>query len=159
MTMSKTLAIVILASAGLAACGTGGSKTQLFSQFGLYFNQDDQSASLAYGKPNSDEVGLMLQCAKGSRQVDITDVARSVGAERLVLTSGRQRLDIPVKVSMDESGAPLANTRLPIDAPVLQGFRSSGSMDVRLGSLRYGMSAEHGSASPVAMFFDACENS
>jgi hypothetical protein len=158
MALLRATAMAAMAASGLlAGCGVGGPSVGLFPKFGLYFNQDDQTASLAYGRPNSDDVGLMLQCAKGSRMVELTDVASAGPADRLILVSGPDRTELPVKVRADETGASLAMVRLPSDAPVLQGFRRSGVVEVRLGGASYGLKARPDERSAVANFFTACE--
>ncbi len=147
--------ILILASGGLMA-SCSGSSTGLFPKFGLYFNQDAQGANLAYGEANSDNVGLMLQCDKGSGQVRLTDVAATQPADRLILASGAQRLDVPVRLSQDESGAALAEASIPASDPVMQGFRRSGVMAVKLGASRYGVKARAGEQGAVNQFFAVC---
>lgn len=160
MRMARRMAMAILALAaasGLAGCD--GPRAGLFPQFGLYFNQDGQAANLAYGKANSDEVGVMLQCARGSRRVELTDVAPGKPNEPLVLASGTQRVSLPARLSIDDTGAPLAEATLPVDAPVLQGFRRNGTIAISLGGLRYGLKARREEKAAVSDFFTACERS
>ena len=164
MAHRTAMAGLVVAACGLvASCTPGGpvsqTVSQLFPTFGLYFNQDDQAASLAYGEANSDDVGLMLRCDRGSRQVNLTDVALARPADRLVLTSGPQRMDLPVKLSTDETGASLAEASLPADSPVLQDFRRSGVIAVSLGGSRYGLKAKREEQPAVSQFFAACERS
>ena len=83
MAVKKSIqtAVAACAFAGLAllaACQQDGmsaglSPTQGYS---LHFVDEGDRAKLAYGQANSDNVGLMLECAKGSRNVEISDVAR-----------------------------------------------------------------------------------
>jgi hypothetical protein len=157
--MARRMAMASLALAACGLAGCGGAQSGLFPQFGLYFNQDSQGANLAYGRANSDEVGVMLQCAKGSRQVELTDVAPGKPHEQLVLASGTQRVSLPAKLLIDDTGAPLAEATLSLDAPVLQGFRRSGVIAVSLGGLRYGLKAKRGEQAAVSSFFTACEHS
>ncbi len=129
------------------------------AHFGFYFNQDDQAANLAYGEANSDDVGLMLQCAKGSRQVELTDVAAANANAPFVLASGAQSAVLAAKLSIDESGAALAEAMLPLNSPVLQGFRRSGVIAVSLGRSHYGLKARREERAAVSDFFSACERS
>jgi hypothetical protein len=152
-----TIAGLVFAAGALAGCSS--PQTGLFPQFGLYFNQDDQAADLAYGRANSDDVAVMLQCAKGSRQVQLTDVAPAKPHERLELTSGTQRMSLPARLWIDDTGAPLAQAILPMDAPVLRDFRRSGTIAVSLGGLRYGLKARRDEQDAVSRFFTACERS
>ena len=127
-----------------------------FSKLGLYFNQDDQGANLAYGEANSDNVDVMLQCAKGSRKVQLMDVASAKPNEQLVLASGAQKAELAATVSTDETGVTLAEATLPVDAPVLQGFRRSGKIAVSLGGAHYGVKARRNEQAAVSSFFTAC---
>ena len=151
-----------MAAAGAASvllAGCNGQTPWTVAHIGLYFNQDDQAANLAYGEPNSDDVGLMLQCAKGSHEVELTDIAPASSDASLVLASGAQRTVIPAKLSIDDSGAPLAQASLPVSSPVLQDFRRSGAMAVSLGRSRYGLQARREEKAAVSDFFSACERS
>jgi hypothetical protein len=153
------MALVALGLTALGLAGCSGQGTGLIPRFGLYFNQDSQGADLAYGEANSDNVGVMLQCAKGSRTVELTDVARSGLRGPLVLVSGSQQVSVPAQLLVDDTGEAVAKATLPLDAPVLQGFRRSGAIAVSLGGLRYGLKARRAEEAAVSSFFTACERS
>jgi hypothetical protein len=158
MRLRKAMTIAAMVAGGLGSgCSLSRPAAGLLPKFGLYFNQDGQTASLAYGRANSDDVSLMLACGKGSREVKVTNVAGTERADRLTLVSGPQRLEVPVKVRKDESGAYLAEARLPSSAPVLQSFRRSGAVAVSLGGAHYGLQATGDERSAVANFFAACD--
>lgn len=159
MALRLTMTVMALTASSLILAGCDGSSVFAPAHFGFYFNQDGQDANLAYGEAESDNVGLMLQCSKGSRQVQLTDVASAKADAQLVLVSGAQRLAVAAKQSTDQTGAPLAQAALPIDAPVLQGFRDSGVMAVNLGRSHYGLRAKHEEKTAVMRFFSACETS
>ncbi|HUO21031.1 MAG TPA: hypothetical protein VMU59_00760 [Caulobacteraceae bacterium] len=154
-----TMTATALAATGLLLCACDGSSAWAPARLGFYFNQDGQDANLAYGAANSDDVGLMLQCAKGSHEVELTDVASAKDDASLVLASGDRRLVAPARISVDETGAPLAQTDLPVDSPVLQGFRDSGAIAVSLGRSHYALRARREEAAAVSSFFSACEKS
>ncbi len=63
---------------GLSACGHDqvSPELSLGPAFGLFYNDQGASVSLAYGQANSDDVALMLSCAKRSGKVDVSDVVR-----------------------------------------------------------------------------------
>jgi hypothetical protein len=159
MTLRLTMTATALAASALFVAGCDGSSAFAPTHFGFYFNQDGPDANLAYGEADSDDVGLMLQCSKGSRQVQLTDVASAKADAQLVLVSGAERLTIPARQSLDETGVPLAQAALPIDAPVLRGFRNSGEMAVNLGPSHYGLRARREDKAAVTDFFAACEKS
>jgi len=159
MTLRLAMTATVLAAGGLFLAGCDGPSAFAPTHFGFYFNQDGPDANLAYGEAQSDNVGLMLQCSKGSRQVQLTDVASAKPEARLVLTSGGQRLALSAKQTIDPTGASLAQAALPLDAPVLRGFRDSGEMAVNLGPSHYGLRARHEEKAAVMSFFTACEKS
>ena len=136
MSLRSTMTVLALGGCALAMVGCSGSGTSLFPKFGLYFNQDAQAANLAYGEANSDDVGVMMQCERGS-----------------------QHQVLPAKLSMDETGASLAEATLPLNAPVLQDFRRNGKIAVSLGGARYGVRARQTEKAAVSSFFSACEKS
>lgn len=133
---------------------------RLSSQTGFFFNDNGDSAGLAYGVANSDAVDLMLECAKGARQVNIIDAAHP-GARRdqpITLISGDARSDLPTRVERDEEqGQTLASGRATTDSPVLIAFRRSGRMTVKLGARARTYTATPGELISVAQFFAACD--
>jgi hypothetical protein len=127
---------------------------------GFFFNDDGDSAALAYGRANTDDVALMLQCEKGARRVDIIDAAHP-GARKgqgLTLISDGARSDLPTRVEPDEErGALLASGLAPTDAPALIAFRKTGRMAVKLGDRAQLYAATPAELISVARFFAACE--
>jgi hypothetical protein len=161
--MLRKLALVISA-AGLAAaltgCGhdqkTAAVETRLAPGFGFYYSDEGASAKLAYGEANSDNVGLMLQCARGSRLVEVSDVVRSSPARMLTLASAGQRTDLAADVQAGE-GSPIVVARAPSASPALAAFRSSGRIEVAYAGLRYAIAASPQERPRVERFFSACD--
>lgn len=133
---------------------------QLSSATGFFFNDNGDSAGLAYGVANSDAVDLMLECDKGRRRVDIIDAAHP-GARKdqpITLISGGTRSDLPTQVERDEErGQALARGKAATDSPVLIAFRKSGRMTVKLGARERAYAATPGELVSVARFFAVCE--
>ena len=144
----------------LIACGHDHVTTAaagLGPSFGLFYNDQGSTVSLAYGQANSDDVALMLQCAKHSGKVDVTDTVRGPGGKTLVLASAGRTSQLAAKLQASESDAPLlllAHADLADGA--LQGFRRSGRINVAYGSVRYGLQASGGERAGLAQFFSAC---
>jgi hypothetical protein len=124
--------------------------------FGLYFTDEGRSAKLAYGEPNSDNVGLMMECAKGSRQVKLTDVVRSTSAPSLILVSEGRRSELKAAVEPG-AGHSIYTANAPAAAPALAGFRRSGKIEVGYAGLRYGIAAKPNERPGVERFFAACD--
>ena len=122
--------------------------------FGLHYVDTGGAAKLAYGKANSDNVGLMLECDKGSKVVEISDVARDGNA--LVLTSAGQRSEFGGEIASGP-GAPVLMATAATDAPALKAFRDTGKVEVGAGGLRYDVNANAAERASVELFFNACE--
>jgi hypothetical protein len=153
-------AIVTGAALTAAACGQdtrqAGYTTTLPASFGLFYLDEGPSAKLAYGEANSDNVGLMLQCAKGSRMVEVTDAVRSSPAPTLTLASAGKSAALKAEVQSGE-GAAIVTAKTPSTSPVLAGFRQSGKIEVSYAGLRYGVAAKPQERASVERFFTACE--
>ena len=124
--------------------------------YGFFYVDEGPSAKLAYGEAQSDNVGLMLECAKGSRQVEITDAVRSAPAPVLTLISAGARTDFKADMQSAD-GPPIVVAHAPSAAPVLAGFRHSGRIEVAYAGLRYGVTAKPDERASVEQFFTACE--
>lgn len=144
----------------VAACTSGGDRqapvAAMPASFGLFFLDEGPSAKLAYGQANSDNVGLMLECAKGSRMVKLTDVVRSNTAPTMTLVSAGRTSALKTVVETGP-GAGVFTASAPSASPALAGFRSSGKMDVSYAGLRYGIAAKANERMGIEKFFSACE--
>jgi hypothetical protein len=153
--------IVGVSILGLAACMQERQEAKLAPQpapsgFGLFYMDEGASVKLAYGAPNSDDVGFMMQCAKGSRRVEITDVAR-VGAPPNLTLNAQGRAAALRAVLVDGAGTSILVARTAADTPPLQAFRRSGRIDVVYAGKRYGVTASAAEKVGVERFFSACE--
>ncbi len=63
-------------------------------QKGFFLSEEGGAAKLAYGVADSDDVGLMLECAKGSGTVQVSDQSRSNPAPQLILASERRPFEL-----------------------------------------------------------------
>ena len=160
MLRKLALSPALTGAAAPAGCGheqrTAQVETTIAPGFGFYYLDEGPSAKLAYGEANSDNVGLMLQCARGSRMVEVSDVVRSAPARTLTLVSAGQRSDLDAQVQPGE-GQPLVVAHAPSAAPVLSAFRRSGRMEVSYAGLRYSVAAKPQEQPSVERFFSACE--
>lgn len=151
--------LVFVAGVGtLAACGYDSQKAALNAApgFGLYYNDAGQTASLAYGQPNSDNVALMLECAKGSGRVQVSDAARTGPVPQIVLASSGMKSTLAARMEASE-GPPVLVADAGTASPALAAFRRTGRIDVAYGDVRYGVSADRAEQGRVAKFFAACE--
>jgi hypothetical protein len=156
-TQVLAVASVVAGMAFLAACQQDGVSAGLSptAGYGLHFMDEGDYAKLAYGQANSDDVGLMLECAKGSRSIEISDVAR--GSEnRLRLQSGAARSDFGGEI-VPGPGANIVTATGAPDAPALRAFRDTGRIEVEHGGRRYGVTATPAEQVDVKRFFAMCE--
>ena len=153
-------ATLLTSSALFAGCTHEDSgsalQTTMPAEFGFHYLDEGPSAKLAYGQANSDNVGLMLQCAKGSRTVEVSDMVRSESAPTMTLASAGQRSDVAMKVEPGP-GAAIATGRTSATTPALLGFRKSGRIEVTYAGLKYGMAAKPQERPNVERFFSACD--
>lgn len=161
MLRKLTLAAVLVGSTILLGCsheqgGTARVETTLPPGYGFHYLDEGDSAKLAYGQANSDNVGLMLQCAKGSRMVEVSDLVRSNSAPTMTLASGGQKSDMKVDVQPGP-GAAVAVGRTALASPALAGFRKSGQMEVSYAGLHYTVAAKPQDRPTLDRFFSACE--
>ncbi len=155
MALSRSAAALSLAALALAACSHDRPQAGLSDGMGLYFNSSGATATLAYGRASSDDVGLVLQCQAGSRSVEVSDVARSAGAQGLTLTSGRARTSLPARVD-SSTGQPTLWASTDAGAPVLKAFQETGRIGVSTGGARYTVVASPSEMDGVRAFFRAC---
>ena len=144
---------------GLSACGHDqvSPELSLGPAFGLFYNDQGASVSLAYGQANSDDVALMLSCAKRSGKVDVSDVVRDSRGGRLILASDGRKTELDARLQTSESDAPrLIVAQTDMGAQALQGFRRSGRINVAYGAVHYGLKASQGERAGVEQFFSAC---
>lgn len=149
---------VFIAGVGvLAACGYDDHRAELkgAGSYGLYYNDAGPTASLAYGQPNSDNVALMLECAKRSGRVQVSDAARTGPVPQLVLASGSARSTLAARMEAAE-GPPVLVADAGVASPALEGFRRTGKINVAYGDVRYGVAADGREKAEVARFFAVC---
>jgi hypothetical protein len=150
------------ACVALGGCFTGSDPApklapQAAGGFGLFFQDEGSDVKLAYGVANSDDVGLMLECAKGSGAVQITDVARDQGPPSLLLVSSQGNSVLATSLQPNPEGqAPLLSAETSVGSPALAAFRRGGNLEVRNSGFRYLISATNAERLAVAQFFAAC---
>jgi hypothetical protein len=148
-----------LGAVALAGCGHDDTRAAMTlteaPAYGLFFNDTGETASLAYGEAQSDNVSLMLECEKGSGRVQVSDIARGAGPARLVLASGRRTSELGGKLEASDGPAVLV-AEAPLAADALQGFRRTGKLTVTQGEARYGVAASGPERDEVQLFFTAC---
>jgi hypothetical protein len=152
------MTVVLGFSAGaLAGCQheRGPLTLASLSGFGLHLVDEGDHMKLAYGQSNSDNIGLMLECAKGSRRIAVSDLQRR-GDDRVIrLASGEARSELRGEVQEFEGVKLLLANARPSEA-ALEGFRKTGKLNVANGGVSYAVTASASEQTAVERFFSAC---
>ena len=150
---SRTLA---LAALGLAAALAGCAHEKQAST-GLqwaYVSDDAAEPRLAYGRPNSDDVVMMIRCQPGRDQIDLAIAGLSDA--QLVLASGRTQSRFDAARVEDPMSGDLLEARGKSSAAALAGFRKSGDLALLANGQRHSLAATVADRDQVKAFFKAC---
>jgi hypothetical protein len=148
-------AIIAATLAGLALSGCASAPTAQLSDFAWsYAENPGEGAKLAYGRPQSDEVLLMMTCAPGS-QVLLS--AAAVNNARVMLTSGDATTSLDGVVAESFDGQGYIEVATSSRGPALREFRRSGDLTMTSGSRRFPMAALDADRPAVRRFFNACD--
>lgn len=147
----------MVVTALLAAClaGCAYEKAGADGYRWSYLEGGAEVPRLAYGRPDSDDVALMISCLPGRDQVDVSATGLSGG--EIVLASGPAESRFPaarVEDALDEAG--LLEARGRADAPALEGFRTSGDLALLVQGQRHSLAAGTADRGYVKAFFKAC---
>jgi hypothetical protein len=160
MRMLLALSAAAAGAGVLAACTHELATISLNPDYRLGFDDKGESVALYYGVPNSDDLSLMLECAKGSGQIELTETARSRSTTVITLTAASQKTRVPVRFDpegQDGSNDPTVVTgHLALAAPALVAFRRSGVMEVADGHGRYVITTDARAKAAVERFFKTC---
>lgn len=154
--MASRIAPVI--ALGLLAAGLAGCAHEKVRQDGYhwsYLEPGQDAPRLAYGRPNSDDVALMISCSPGQDRVDVSAMGLSGG--EIVLASGRAEsrfVAAQVDDVMAEGG--VLEARGKTSAPALAAFRKSGDLALLTRGERHSLAASPADRGHVQAFFKAC---
>jgi hypothetical protein len=154
----KRLKFLLAAGAGavlLAACTHEIASLSLNPNYRLGYDDKGETVALAYGLPNSDDLALMLECPKGTGQIELTDAALDKGVRQIVLSSDGKKTAVAVHPE-DGVGDQVLAGRLALTAPALEGFRRTGVLQVSGGKGRYSVNFASGGRAGVERFFRVC---
>ncbi|MCI3134891.1 hypothetical protein [Phenylobacterium aquaticum] len=128
MTAARRLPLLaaLSLSALLAACATTPPPKPLSQGRGAWSfapANRSESAKLAYGIPNSDDVGLMLLCAQPRVKIWMSQPA-AAPPKKIALRSGKAHGVYPLA----PEGEALLQATMPAADPVLDAFAASGEL-------------------------------
>lgn len=149
-------AVIAAIAAGLVLGGCANTPISAPSDYAWSFSDEPgDGAKLAFGKPQSDEVVLMMVCG-GHQQVDLS--AAGLASDRLTLTSGAASTALrgAVDQGLDGEGG-LVETSLPSRDAALRGFQQSGALQLTSGGRVLDLAADDAGRPAVRAFFTACQ--
>lgn len=151
--MSRTLAMICLFSAfGLGSC-VSAPEAPGFAW--SYQNDAGEGPKLAYGAPASDNVVLMMTCAPGSEQVNVSLMGGSPhGGLTLVSGDARQQLrgDVVASSGMGQTLEVSTHSR---SGPLAR-FAGTGNLSLVDRGHTVILNAAPSERARVASFFEAC---
>ena len=118
---------------------------------------DDEAVRLTYGRDESDDVWVSLNCASGSGMIDVEQYLAFEGDPRIALESGGDTESWPARTLPDEmTDGVLLTAQVPADHPVFLRFRRLGWLASWGSEGRAMMAAHPGSRQGVERFFATC---
>lgn len=152
---SRTVAIAALGLLAVGLAGCAHEKAGLDDYRWAYLTDGGEAPRLAYGRPNSDDVLVMMSCLPGRDLVDVSAVGLTGG--EIVLTSGRAETRLPAATVEDVMTAgSLLEGRGKTSAPALAGFKTSGDLALLTKGERHNLAAGSADRGQVRAFFSAC---
>ena len=119
-----------------------------------YMDNSGEGLKLAYGRPNSDDVVMMLACAPSSSAVTLT--ATSLPGREIALASGRAVTRLPAQPLASDMAEGLLQAHTSTDAAALSAFRRTGDLTLLVTGERHSLDAAPGDRAGVKAFFKAC---
>jgi len=119
-----------------------------------YMDSAEEGPKLAYGRPSSDDVVLMMACAPRASAVTLT--ATGLSGDEIALASGRSVTRLKAQAAPSAVSDGLLEARTTVDASTLRAFRRTGDLDLLVADERHGLDATPADQRQVKAFFKAC---
>lgn len=164
MRARPTLALLFVALAP-GACATvepppvglTGSAPQPIDGFDWLLHLDADTAHLAYGVPESDDLRLGLNCERGSGRVGLVTIAESGESPVIFLESGGETGQFPAQSDpSDLHDAPILTAVARSSEPVLRQFRRVGWLALWNEGEREAYAPHPASRPDIERFFAFC---
>ncbi|HEV2532192.1 hypothetical protein [Phenylobacterium sp.] len=131
--MRRAVFVSLIAGLGAAACATPPAPGQIAGMGWSLAQVDGEGSKLAYGRPQSDDVLVMLTCQPRSNGVRIA-VLGQVASAHIDLGDGAQRRRVPAAASpAGISNAVMIESTVAPNDPVLARFSLSGELAIDVG--------------------------
>nr|WP_295105530.1 hypothetical protein [uncultured Caulobacter sp.] len=153
--MASRIALASLALLTAALAGCAHEKAAAVGYRWAYLEAAQEAPRLAYGRPNSDDVVLMISCRPGQDQVNVSAVGLPGG--EIVLASGRAESRFAAaKVNNAMGDGGFLEAQGKASTPALAGFRKSGDLALLTKGERHDLAAGSADQGHVKAFFKAC---
>ncbi len=120
-----------------------------------YMPPNDEGPKLAYGRPDSDEVLMMMACARDGR-AGLTLTAADLSGDEIALASNDTITRLKARVVASEVVGGILETQTSVDAAALSAFRRTGDLDLLIADERHSLDAAPSDRRDVKAFFKAC---
>lgn len=150
--------LATLAALGLLAASLAGCAHEQVADSGYrwaFLRDPGEAPRLAYGRPFSDDVILMLSCSPGADSVRISAVG--LNGREIILASNRTESRYPAQraeSALVENG--LLEARGQMSSPALAAFQHTGDLTVLTNGERHNLHASREDEGQVKAFFRSC---
>lgn len=151
--MPRRLAVPVLLLLSAALLGCAGRQDAAPGYAWAFMDNPDEGPKLAYGRPSSDEVLVMMTCPDPAR---VTVTAAGVTGADLVVGSGGALARLSAAATPGLGDEALLQAVADRDGPVLDNFRRTGDLALVRGGERHGVAASPSDRGQVKAFFAAC---
>ena len=121
-----------------------------------YMDNVGEGPKLAYGRPNSDDVVMMLACAPRASAVTLT--ATGLPGNEIALASGHTVTRLKAQAAPVDMSDGVLQARTSVDASALSAFRRTGDLALLVANERHSLDAAPADRRQVKAFFKACSD-
>ena len=146
------LLVLTLGGLTLGACAHDRSSAPGYAW--NYMDSAEEGPKLAYGRPNSDDVLVMMACAPRASAVTLT--ATGLVGDEIALASGHSVTRLKAGAAHSDMTDGVLQARTTVDASALRAFRRTGDLDLLVADERHSLNAAPADRRQVKAFFKAC---
>jgi len=139
---------------GLTLSGCAHDRTSQAGYGWNYMNSPEEGPKLAYGRPDSDDVVMMMACAPRASAVTLT--ATGLAGNEIALASGSRITRLRAQAAPTAMSDGVLEAQTSVDASALSAFRRTGDLDLLVADDRHSLDAAPADQRQVKAFFKAC---
>lgn len=146
--------LLVLTLGGLTLSGCAYDRPSAPGYAWNYMDSEGEGPKLAYGRPDSDDVVLMMACAPRASALTLT--ATGLSGDEIALASGRMVTRLKAQPLASDMSDGALEARTSVDASALSAFRRTGDLDLLVADERHSLDAAPADQRQVKAFFKAC---